>query len=129
MLNLCFACSEAAKLVAYQDKKTELFGFKNQKGRIVVSPQFQRVGNMVEGESLIPVIKNGVFYRMNENGDLVFESVFYDNAWDYYSDGLSRFIKNGKVGFHDKKGNIIISPQYDFASGFENGVSSVCNGC
>lgn len=121
--------AEAKKLFAFEDKKIQLFGFKNQKGVIAILPQFQNVTDSAQDEDLIPVVKNGIFYRMDEAGNLKFESVFYDNAWDYYEEGLARFVKNGKVGFHDKKGNIVISPQFDFARSFTNGYSVVCNGC
>lgn len=122
------ACAEQ-KLKAFEDKKTKLFGFKDSKGHVVVSPQFEMVGEPSEGEELIPVVKNHTFMRMDTNGHIRFESVFFDNAWDYYEDGLSRFLRNGKVGFHDEKGKIIVKPEYDFAAPFKNGHSLVCNGC
>lgn len=101
----------------FQDNITELYGFKNEKSEIIIPPQFENVSNIGE-EDLIGVIKKGTFYRMDRKGNLKFESVFFDNGWDYYEQGLARFLKNGKVGFHDKKGNIIIKPEYDFAKPF-----------
>lgn len=37
---------------------------------------------------------------------------------DKFSSGLRRIVKDGKIGFIDKKGNIAILPQYDMAEPF-----------
>ncbi|MBL0942295.1 MAG: WG repeat-containing protein, partial [Alphaproteobacteria bacterium] len=122
---MSMTCTHAEKLIAFEDTKTKLWGFKNEKGKTIIPAQFQRVHKSEKDELLIPVSKNGIFYRMDKRGNLKFESVFYDNGWDYYEEGLARFFKNGKVGFHDKKGNVIIQPRYDFAKYFKDGRSIV----
>ncbi len=123
-------CSAQAKLVPYEDPATKLFGLKDDKGKVIVEPQFTMVGKSAEGETLIPVIKNGTFLRLDQNGQVKFEAVFFDNLWDYYEEGLSRFLKDHvKVGFHDSQGNVVIKPEYDFATPFKEGFSKVCNGC
>ncbi len=119
----------AEKLVSFEDKKTKLFGFKDAKGKVVVPAQYEMVGEPAEGEALIPVVKNRTFLRMDKKGHVRFESVFFDNAWDYYQDGLARFLRNNKVGFHDAKGTVVVKPVYDFASPFKDGYSNVCNDC
>ena len=126
---ISMTCAYAEKLISFQDPNSKLHGFKNGKGKIIIPAQFQAVSNSEKDELLIPVIKNGTFYRMDKKGNLKFESVFYDNGWDYYEEGVARFLRDAKVGFHDKAGNIIIQPQYDFAQYFKNGHSAVCNGC
>ena len=52
-------------------------------------------------------------------------SIFqYDNGDDYFKEGLQRIVnKEGKIGFADQKGKVIITPQYAFAFPFENGMS------
>lgn len=130
LLILSIPIAQAGKLIPFEDPKTKLYGFKNEKGKVVVSPQFQIVmENLKEDEVLIPVKKDGTYYLMDSNGELKFESVFHDNGWDYYNEGLTRFLKDGKVGFLDKGGNVVIQPLYDFAKYFENGTALVCNGC
>jgi hypothetical protein len=121
--------ASAEKLIPFEDKKISLHGFKNAKGQVVIPAQFEKVTEPNKEEALIPVIKNGKFYRIDRKGHIRFESVFFDNGWDYYEQGLARFLKGGKVGFHDLKGNVIIKPTYDFASPFKDGYSNVCNGC
>lgn len=123
--------AESHSLKEFQDKKTQLYGFKNYKGKVVIKPQFQMVLTPSNtAELLIPVLKDGHWYRMDEKGDLKFEAFFYDNGPDYYEHGLTRFVKDGKVGFHNRSGYIMIEPIYDFASPFnEQGYSKVCLGC
>lgn len=129
ILAMLFNSAYAAALTPYKDPDSGFYGFKNNKGKIIITAQFQNIRNSEIDEELIPVLKNGKFYRMDYNGNLKFESVFYDNGWDYYEEGLARFIKDGKVGFHDKKGNIVINSRYDYASYFKKGFSIVCIGC
>lgn len=75
------------------------------------------------------IIEDGKFYRLDQKRGIKLQSFVYDNAWDYYQQGLARFVDNGKIGFHDKDGNIVIAPKYDFAAPFEGGRSVVCMDC
>lgn len=50
-----------------------------------------------------------------------------DNADFYYGTGPFAFAVNGKWGFADSKGNIVIEPAYAGAKSFANSVASVCN--
>ena len=71
--------------------------------------------------------KAGMFY-FNRSG-LVRRALTYDNGPDYFSEGLARTIKNNKIGFFDKKLNVVIKPEYDFGFPFNNGKAIVCNEC
>ncbi len=141
------ACSHKNEgpLFAFKDPQTELYGFKNKSGAIVIPSQFSMPWEIeneqgqreyfsksspYDDEFLVEVMKNGHFYRITRDGKIKFESVLCDNGADYYEEGLARFIdEHRKVGFHDRKGNIIIKPEYDYASSFRNKSSFVCNGC
>ncbi len=52
-------------------------------------------------------------------------SIFrYDNGDDYFREGLHRIVgKDGKIGFADEKGNVVISPRFAFVFPFENGLA------
>lgn len=128
----------------YQDAQTHLFGFKNTDGDIVIPAQFNQAffddqqgyftpENKQEGEFLAPVVKNGHWFRITKDGKTQLETVFHDNGPDYYEEGLARFIertpKGIKVGFYNKKGDIVIPARYDFASPFRAGYAFVANGC
>jgi len=53
----------------------------------------------------------------------------YDNGADYFSEGLARTRRSGKVGFVDRSLSVVIlsSKKYEFA--FEGGFAVVCQGC
>ena len=53
----------------------------------------------------------------------------FDNGPDYVSDGMYRIIENGKMGFANEKGKVVIPPKYDFVWPFEKGSAKFCNGC
>ena len=52
-----------------------------------------------------------------------------DNAADSFHDGLVRIVRNGKYGFSNRRGQMVIPPIYDGAMPFENGRAAVCKGC
>jgi len=54
-------------------------------------------------------------------------TITFDNGPDYFTEGLARYIDDGKTGFIDTSGRIIIKAQFGFASPFEGGFSQVCN--
>lgn len=50
----------------------------------------------------------------------------YDNGDDYFSEGLQRIVdKDGKIGFRDSIGKIVIPPRYAFAFPFKEGYAKV----
>ncbi len=52
-----------------------------------------------------------------------------DNGADWFHDGLVRFVKGGKYGFANSKGQVVVPPVYDGAMNFEQGRAEVCKGC
>ncbi len=135
-----FASNQA--LYVYQDGKTDFYGFKNSKGNAVISAQYDKVfaDNGIplftakESDDRLPtlvaVAQNNRIWWVDRTGKKVFESFFFDNGPDYFEKGLSRILKQDKFGFINKKGAVIIPPQYDFASPFnERGLAYVCKGC
>ena len=51
-----------------------------------------------------------------------------DNGDDYFSDGLQRIIdKDGKIGFRDSIGMVVIAPRYAFAFPFNDGYAKVAD--
>lgn len=50
----------------------------------------------------------------------------YDNGDDYFSEGLQRIVgRDGKIGFRDSLGKIVIPPRYAFAFPFKDGYAKV----
>jgi hypothetical protein len=59
----------------------------------------------------------------------LFDVFWFDNGPDYISEGLFRIQKNGKIGYANEKGEIIIEPQYACAFPFEQGKAKVAFTC
>jgi hypothetical protein len=69
----------------------------------------------------------GVVY--NRSGNLLFSPFFFDNGPDGFSEGLMRFVKKGKTGFVNRKGDVVIEAKYDYVDMFNYGLAAYCNGC
>jgi hypothetical protein len=52
-----------------------------------------------------------------------------DNGPDYFEDGLARSRVGGKIGYIDRKLNLMIPATYDGAYPFRDGVAVVCTAC
>ncbi|AEA42634.1 WG repeat-containing protein [Fluviicola taffensis] len=66
---------------------------------------------------------------INRNKELIFEAFIYDNGPDYINEGLFRIKRNGKIGFADLTGKVVIDAKYGCAYPFENGKAKVSLDC
>jgi hypothetical protein len=99
-------------------------------GKLFVS---QEVLKLLQFDSfgLAPVLsaKEGWMY-VNRKGRVVIRGVpVMDNGADWFHNGLVRIVRNGKYGFANRRGQLVISPVYDGALNFEKGLATVCQGC
>jgi len=65
----------------------------------------------------------------DRNGKLLYHPLVFDNGPDYFEEGLTRCVDNDKVGFADRRGVIVIEPQWDWAGPFSYGYAWACKGC
>lgn len=63
------------------------------------------------------------------NEKVLFEVFWYDNGPDYIKDGLFRIKQDGKVGYANTKGEIVIPPKFDCAFPFNAGIAKVSVSC
>lgn len=56
---------------------------------------------------------------------VLFDLVWFENGPDYFHEGLTRVLRNGKMGFANEKGEIVIPCQYAYARWFQNGSAQV----
>ncbi len=73
--------------------------------------------------------KGGELIGIDRQANKLFEVFWFDNGPDYVADGLFRIQKNGKIGYANLKGEIVITPRYTCAFPFENGRARVANEC
>ncbi len=62
---------------------------------------------------------------INRNQKILFDLVMFDNGPEPFNEGLTRVIRNGKMGYADKYGRIVIPCIYEYAKWFENGKAEV----
>lgn len=119
----------ATDLLMFEDG--DLVGFKHsESGKIILPAQYQFSYGFEASSGLAAVVDKDGWYYINVTGARVYKPYIYDNGPDYPSDGLSRIVdEHGHVGYIDDKGELIISPQFDWASPFEDGVAQFCEGC
>ncbi len=124
---------EDYKIRSFKDPKTNLIGFKDQNGKVLIPPQYSASYEFNKYGIADVLLSRGLadWYKINKSGKLLVKSYFFDNGPDYYVTGLSRYEKDGKVGFVNFKGDIIIPAQFDWASTFSYSIpiSLVCIGC
>lgn len=77
----------------------------------------------------IVFIRNKGIVYVDMEGNIIHQAYNFDNGPDYFTEGLARYVENGKVGFINEKLEIVIPAQFDFASYFEEGIAKICNGC
>jgi hypothetical protein len=118
---------------AFQDPKTNLYGFKDQNNQIILQPMYGWAYDFTVDHvaDVRDAVDNSKWYQINLSGKKLTQRHVFDNGPDYYNSGLSRFEKNGKVGFINEKGEIVVDAKYDYADPFEysSPITTVCEGC
>ncbi|AKK74632.1 hypothetical protein OK18_20265 [Chryseobacterium gallinarum] len=137
--------SQGKDVLKYFISKDNLVGVKNKKGEIIIPAQFINLTGVKNGE-LVKSVNNTIFIDsslankseveknawgvvFDEKGKLLYQPYSYDNGADYFSEGVRRFVKNGKIGFVDRNAKTVIEPEHDFVSPFNYGYASFCDGC
>ena len=131
------------QLYYFQDSRTMLLGVKDQSGKIIIPAR----GHVYYDVNLRTPITDSLINLLDvrhrrdsaaayafgstydRRGNFLFHPMAFDNGPDYFVEGLSRCVDNGKVGFVNLQGAIVIQPQWDWASPFNYGYASACNGC
>lgn len=107
-------------------KGNGLYGYINAKGTIVIPMQYQWASEFSEGHAV--AMKNNTYYCINLQGteraaqintDVKIEGEFNDGMV------LIRNREDRKYGYMDTTGRIAISPQYDEAGPFSEGLAAV----
>jgi len=132
---LVFSCYQAEPnsvdtLLRVEDSISGESGYINQQGDTVVplgkyqqcfTDSFSKLALVArEGKGIVGI---------DREENILFEVYPFDNGPDYPSDGLFRIIENGKIGFANLEGEIIIPPKYDCAYPFKDGHSRVGFNC
>lgn len=105
-------------------------GYVNSKGDTIipVGQYFYCYTDTIKGYGIV-LDTNGRCMAIDNEGNYLYEVKWFDNGPDYISDGLFRIIRNGKEGYANEKGEIVIEPRYACTTPFENGKAKVTYEC
>ena len=104
--------------------------YKNLQGKTIVKNKKYTIA-FTDTISSIGFVgtRKGEIVCINNAGKELFEVYKIDNGPDYVSDGLFRIVgKNGKIGFADTCGVIVIPPVFSYATPFHNEEAKVSFG-
>ena len=99
------------------------YGFIDEKGEFVVTPQYEEADNFYQGLAAVKI--NGKWGFIDKNGEMVIQPEF-EKARGFWSDqGLAQVQLNGKWGYVDKSGNQVIEPQYNEVYNRSGGLADI----
>ncbi|MCE5324185.1 WG repeat-containing protein [bacterium] len=124
--------------------RTAKYGYINKTGKMVVSKKFDSAGNFSQG--LAPVAVGDKWGYIDKTGKMIIDMQF-DEA-NSFSEGLavvstgrvyyksektgkvdeSIIMQEGKCGYIDKTGKIVIEPRFGYAQPFSDGLAAVMTG-
>lgn len=114
----CRAYSEG--LAAIKDS-TYGWGYIDEEGKIVIEPQFQEVRDFSNGYACVK--RNGNQMFIDKTGNTV--SAGWKDYGVEYSEGVLQVQdENGKWGYVDTNGDIVLEPQWDSSSEFYDGLAA-----
>jgi WG containing repeat len=96
-------------------------------GSFRVLPPALRALEFDQGELAVATIEGQLHY-IHRSGRTA-PVLRFDNGADYFVEGVARTLREGKVGFIDRRLVEVIPARWDFAFPFKHGLAVVCNGC
>lgn len=91
------------------------YGFINREGKVVIGPKIEPVGCRDYELDMNDLKSRKNHLALLEENGLPMEK--------HFSEGLAIVERNGKLGFQDQTGRIVIEPQYDYLANFHNGLA------
>lgn len=112
---------EGMAVIAFEKEGNVQYGFVDKTGRIVINPQYKQVGYFSEGLA-VAMDKTGKYGYINTKGVWIIPpqytlTTFLDRNPETLNFHQGRVVfyddKLQKYGFLDKKGNVVLSAQFD----------------
>ena len=106
-------------------------GIVNDEGKVVIKPEMDKITSFSEGKALaLTESPNGTAISgiISEDGDIKYitDATYYVTEFDFFSEGyLPVCNTEGRFGYLDMEGNVVIPFQYSSARPFCEGYASV----
>ncbi len=124
-MHLAYIVLALAALVPFE--KDGKWGYRDD-GRLVIPPRYQ-IARGFSTSGIAAVLDEKGWAYIDKSGRIIVRPLVVDNGPDYFREGLARFRRDGKVGFCNQRGRVVIQPGYTFAMPFSDGRAAVCDGC
>ena len=124
-LHLVVFCALAVLVPFEKDGK---WGYRDNRGNVLIQPRYE-LAREFSAEGIAAVVDEKGWAYIDQSGRTVVRPLVVDNGPDYFREGVARFALDGKVGFFDRRGQVVIQPAYAFAMPFFEGRAAVCQGC
>lgn len=105
-------------------------GYANSKGEIIIPiGKYKYCFSDSLKNFAIIMDQDNICKAIDRNMKVLYEVKWYDNGPDFVSDGLFRIIVDGKTGYANEEGEIVIPPLYACTNPFEDGKAQVTLTC
>lgn len=116
-----YSFREGMALIKSADGK---YGYIDESGKIVIAPQYKYASVFSEGMAAVTRPDQKIEF-IDKTGKSVFTLDESIEKADPFNEGMARVEVNDKYGFINKQGKLVVSPQYDNADIFSEGLAPV----
>ncbi|KUG29397.1 hypothetical protein ASZ90_000709 [hydrocarbon metagenome] len=115
--------------VPFEDAATGLWGYRDRATKkTVIPPRFSYALDFHARGTAFAVSEEG-WVCIDRQGRTLLKPFLFDNSPDEFQGGLARFVEEGRIGYFDRAGRVVIPADYDFGLPFEKGLAAVCREC
>jgi len=111
-------------LIAARKQGSGKWGFLDLNGRTVIEHQYAKITTFGDGHALASV-EGSRYGVIDKSGNEVAPEMFDKAKPEGYNDGLAAVVYEGKWGFINTKGEIVIPFEYEDVTSFSNGKAAV----
>lgn len=125
-----FSQEENSVWISFQNKGSDLIGYKDLNGNIRIEPKFGLFTSVGKFENIIAVsekqednhFKN---YYLTKDGKIVGKDSLYisDFSYDCENEGFIRFQHKGLIGILNSKGEVVVPAIYNYLTNMRNGMA------
>jgi rRNA maturation protein Nop10 len=105
-----------------------LWGYRDAHGTVVIPARYL-VADPFSPEGIAAVADEKEWAIIDRTGKVLVHPFLFDNGPDEFHQRLARCVEDGKFGFFDKHGRIVIPPRFSYADPFSGGRAHVCFDC
>jgi hypothetical protein len=117
-------------IMVSKSKPKEAYGYRDKQGKVVIPLGKYPIAFTDTFRTHAIVLKSGDgFVAIDRHEKVLYHIYPFDNGPDYPAEGLYRIIEQGKIGYADLNGNVVIAPQFTCAYPFDKGKAKVSTNC